>query len=176
MIGLLRFLGVINVAIWFGGSVFYTFAVGPAFSSPDIRNILHEVYSGVVGQMVAERYYLLQYWCGTVALVHLLAEWVLLSRPLYRLATGALISAFVLGLLGGMWFQPKIIHWHGITYGRAELFTPAQKTEAAHALALWQGCAHAATFLALAGVFIYGWRIAQPSAATRFIPTSKFRS
>jgi hypothetical protein len=172
---LLRFLGVTNVAIWFGGSVFYTFAVSPAFFSPEMSRLLGETYSGVVGQMVAERYYLLQYWCGTVALVHLLAEWVLLSRPLYRLATSALISAFVLGLLGGMWFQPRIIHCHRIAYGRAGLFTPAQKTEAAHAHALWQGFAHATGFLALAGVFIYGWRIAQPSAATRFIPTGKFR-
>jgi hypothetical protein len=31
MIGVLRIVGLLNVAIWLGASVFFTLAVGPAF-------------------------------------------------------------------------------------------------------------------------------------------------
>jgi hypothetical protein len=176
VIGLLRFAGLLNAALWLGGSVFFTLAVAPAFSSPAMKQLLGEIYSGLAGYLVAERYYVLQYLCGSIALVHQLAEWVLLSRPLHRITMTALLTAFGLGLLGGLGFQPRINQLHQAAFGRADLVPPAQKAQARHALAVWQGVAACSKFLAAGCLLVYAWRVVNPSGATRFIPTSKFRS
>jgi hypothetical protein len=176
VIGLLRFVGVINAALWFGGSVFFTCAVAPAFFSPEMKRFLGEIYSGLAGYLVAERYYILQYVCGSIALVHQLAEWVLLSRPLQRITMTALLTAFGLGLLGGLALQPRINQLHQAAFGRADLFPPAQKAQALHALAVWQGVAACSKYLAAGCLLVYAWRVVNPSGATRFTPTGKFRS
>lgn len=165
-----------NAAIWFGGSVFFTFAVATAFFTPEMHKLLGETYSGIVGFKMAERYFMLQYWCGAVALAHQLAERIYLSKPLHRLTMSALLSILALGLAGGVWFQPKLTRLHQVAYGRAELFTPAQKAEARRALNLWQGVSSFSKYLALGALFIYTWQVVNATAPTRFAPASKFRS
>ena len=36
----LRFIGVMNAALWFGAALFFTFAIAPAFSSPEMKRLL----------------------------------------------------------------------------------------------------------------------------------------
>ncbi len=172
----LRFIGIMNAAVWFGASVFFTFAVASAFFTPQMKHLFGEAYTGIIAQQVVERYYVLYYWCGPIALLHQLAEWVYLGRALQRLTLIALAGAFCLGLIGGLGLQPKVNRLHQVKYGRNELYTPAQKAQATKSLKLWHGVAVAANYLALAGLALYVWRVANPSGGPRFVPASKFRS
>ena len=164
-----------NAAVWLGAGVFFTFGVGPAFFTPEMKQLLGPAYPGLIAQMVMERYFALQYWCGSIAIVHLLAEWVYLGKALHRITLGAILTAFCLGLIGGVWFQPKIKRLHQVKYGRVELYTPAQKTQAAKSLGVWHGTSMIGNYLALAALAVSFWRLANPANGPRFVPANKFR-
>src|SRR6266508_2140726 len=61
----LRFIGVLNAAVWLGAAFFFTFAVAPAFFTPEVKEIFHgRFWPGVMAQFVVERYFYLQQICG----------------------------------------------------------------------------------------------------------------
>ena len=165
-----------NAAVWFGGALFFTIAIAPAFSAPEIKSILGEVYSGVIAQMVMGRYFHLFYWAGAVALLHLAGEWLYLGRPIHRFTLGLLLATLGLGLAGGLWFQPKLRDLHQVNYGRDELYTPEQKGRAARSLSVWYGVSQTVNILSLAVLALYAWRVLNAPDTPRFVPGSKFRS
>ena len=46
----LRFIGVLNAAVWLGAALFFTFAVGPAFFTDEVKSMqmLHPFWPGVM--------------------------------------------------------------------------------------------------------------------------------
>ena len=177
---LLRLIGLLNVAVWFGAAAFFTLGVAPAFFSPEMKTLLGEqsypAFSGRLAMVVVSRYFILHYWCGAIALLHQLAERFYLGKPLQRFQFGLLAGICLLSLIGGLWLQPTIRKLHAVKYGRSEYYSPAQKGQAARSLALWHGSARVIDLLVLAGLGVYLWRIANPGDTPRFVPASKFRS
>ena len=111
MIVFLRLIGILNVAVWFGAGVFFTVGVAPALFSTETKALLQQSYpvlSGRLAMLVVSRYFLLHYWCGSIALLHQLAERFYLGKPLQRLTFGVLIGLCTLSLLGGLWLQPSV--------------------------------------------------------------------
>src|SRR5262245_44801334 len=79
VIGFLRFIGIINAAIWLGGSVFFALFAEPAIFSPAMLTLLEAknfpYFSGAIAQILAERYYHFHLTCAVIAFLQLLAEW-----------------------------------------------------------------------------------------------------
>jgi len=178
VLGFLRFIAITNAAVWFGASVFFTFGVGPAFFSADMKALLGEqaypVYSGAVALIVIERFFLLQNICGAVALVHLFAEWLYAGRPLSRLNLGLLGVLFALGLLGGLGLQPHMKALHRVKY--AVQSTAAERETAAHAFRLWHGVSQAANLGVMAAILFHLVQVSQPgSVPLRYGGNPKFR-
>jgi hypothetical protein len=177
VIGLLRFVGMVNAAIWLGAAVFFTFAGGPAVFSDDMRTLLggtnFPYFSGAIAQILIARYFKLQLVCGGIALAHLFVEWLYLGRPVRRFTWGLLVILLGLGLAGGVWMQPKIKRLHHAKYTSA---TAQGRAEARDALRIWHGAAQGVNLLVLAGLGGYLWRMAQPEEFTRFVPAVKLRS
>jgi hypothetical protein len=111
-----------------------------------------------------------------VALLHQLADRFYLGKPLHRLTVGLLTGLCALSLLGGLWLQPKLKTLHAAKYGRSELFSPAQRSQAASAFRTWHGVAFFLNLLVLGVTGVYLWRVANPLDTPRFVPTGKFRS
>ena len=181
MIVLLRLIGILNVAVWFGAGVFFTVGVAPALFSAETKALLQQSYdvlSGRLAMLVVSRYFLLHYWCGSIALLHQLAERFYLGKPLQRLTFGVLIGLCTLSLLGGLWLQPSIRKLHEIKYGRSDVYSPAQKALAIKAFPFWHGASRILNVLVLGGLGFYLWRMANPGNGPRFTPTTaaKFRS
>lgn len=173
MIGFLRLIGIANAAIWFGSAVFFTFAVGPAFFSEGMINLLgpgnNEVgraYAGAAVQIVLERYFLFHQICGAVALIHLLAEWIYLGRPLRRLTLILLCSLLLLGFIGGYGLQPKLQALHRTMYGPGQ--TSGQRVAARKEFNLLHGVSQALNLFVMGGVLIYLWRVTTPPNSYRF--------
>ena len=120
------------------------------------------------------RYFLLQYWCGSIAVLHQLAERFYLGKPLQRLNFGLLIGICTLSLLGGIWLQPSLRKLHAVKYARTA--APAQKAQAAKDFRARHGVSWAFNLLVLGGLGFYLWRVANPVDAPRFVPSGKFRS
>ena len=184
MILLLRFVGVINAAVWLGAAVFFTFGA-PAMFTPEAKTLLGEAQSGIAAMMLLTRYFALQYWCGGIAIVHQLAEWVYLGRTLQRWVLGVLAAVYLLALLGGLWLQPKLRQLHEVKYGyrkvhgqyvRDGAHTQQQRDDAAAAFRRWHGISMVFNLIIMGGLVFFTWRVANPVDVPRFIPANKFRS
>ena len=183
MIFLLRFVGVINAAVWLGAAVYFTFGA-PALFTPEAKSLLGEAQAGVAAMMLLSRYFTLQYWCGGIAIVHQLAEWVYLGRSLQRWAVGVLAAVYLLALLGGLWLQPKLRQLHEVKYGYRKVngqyvrnaVLPPQSEAAAEAFRRWHGISMVFNLIIMGGLVFFTWRAANPADVPRFIPANKFRS
>jgi uncharacterized protein DUF4149 len=175
----LRAIGLLNVAVWFGAVIFFTVGVAPALFSPEVKALLQQSYpilSGRLAMVVVSKYFLLHYWCGTVALLHQLAERFYLSKPLQRLTFGVLIGVCCLSLLNGLWLQSNLRKLHQVEYGRSDIYGPQQKAQASHAFRVWHGVSFGLNLLVMGGLGVYLWRLANPGNGPRFVPAAaKFR-
>ena len=156
--------------------LFFTVAVAPAFFSTEMKTILgdanYPVFSGRLAMLVVSRYFILHYWCGSIALLHQLAECFYLGKPLQRLNFGLLVGICCLSLFGGLWLQPSLRKLHEIKYGRSDIYSPAQKALADKAFPYWHGASRILNVLVLGGLGFYLWRMANPVNGTRFTPTT----
>jgi hypothetical protein len=177
VIGVLRFVGLMNAAVWLGSAVFFTVGAGPAVFSQDMKDLLgannYPYFSGAIAQVIMARYFHLQLVCGIVALLHALAEWLYLGRPPRKFGLGLLVGLIALGLVGGFWLQPKIKELHTAKY--AVNIPSAVQAAKAKSLRVWHGATQTANLLVLAGLAVYLWRVAHPISTTRFVMPVKFQ-
>jgi len=170
-----------NAAIWFGAGLFFSFGVAPTFFSAQMKELLGgattgEVYAGLIAQLVLERYYMLHYWCGGIALIHLLAEWVYLGKAIHRATLAILLSAFCLMLVGGVWIQPKLKDLYYKKHEQSGRVSHVQKLQAARSFSFWHGVSQVMNLAVLGGLGVYLWRVTHSSESPRFVSSSKFRS
>ncbi|MCX6896235.1 MAG: DUF4149 domain-containing protein [Verrucomicrobia bacterium] len=161
MISFLRFLGVANAAVWFGAAIFATFFAGPAFFSDRMIHALADqrYYAGAAAQVFLGKYFLLHYICGSLAVVHLLAEWLYLGRRLTRFTLGLLAIIAALALFGGVWMQPQLHGLHQTMYRGA---TTEERDTAAKSFRAWHGASQAANLFVTIGLLVYFWRLTHP--------------
>ena len=168
-----------NVVVWFGGSLFFTLAVAPTFFTPEMERIFTKAYAGLIAQKVLERFFLLQFWCGAIAIVHQLAEWIYLGRVLPRLSLYILGGVVCVGLVGGFWIQPKLKRLHQTMYSE-EIYRRSlpqlERERATRSFRIWHGLSQGVNVLALIGLGYYTWRLLNPPDPTRYISPTKFRS
>ncbi len=70
MIGFLRFLGILNAAVWCGSAIFLVVGL-PALFSPDLKKLLTDPGVGFAAEAIVGRFFKVQYCCGAIALAHL---------------------------------------------------------------------------------------------------------
>jgi uncharacterized protein DUF4149 len=168
---LLRFVGILNAAVWCGSAIFLTLGL-PALFSPRLKELLTAPGVGFAAEAVVARFFILQYWCGGVALAHLLAEWFYGGRPVRRRYLALLLGLLALALAGGLWLQPKMQIWHADKYfGK----TKELQTRAGESFARWHAASETANLLVIAGLIFYLWRVSLPPDGPRFSGLTKIR-
>jgi len=164
-------VGIVNAAIWCGSAVFLVFAL-PAVFSREMKRLLTPAGVGFAAESIVARYFILQYWCGGIALAHLLAEWFYCGRRLWRLNLGVVIAVLSLGVIGGLWAQPRMRALHiAKYYGR----TIEQQTQAAKEFAAWHAVSESVNLLVIGGLVWYLWRVTKEEEQPRFVNFSKIR-
>jgi hypothetical protein len=176
VIGFLRFVGILNAAVWFGAAVFFSFGAGLVPFSPEMKALLGPknapYFSGAIAQLLIARYFQCQIACAAVAALHLLAEWLYLAKSPQKLQVALLILLSAVALAGGYWLQPKMKTLHAIKYG---LNTRPETREAAdHTFRAWHGISQVVNLLAVGGLAAYLWRATNPPDPTRFVSAAKF--
>jgi Domain of unknown function (DUF4149) len=178
----IRFIGVLNAAIWLGASVFFLYAAGGTFFSPDVKLMgLHPFWPGVFAQRLIEKLFLLHISCSLIALVHMLAEWVYLGRILHRLVLGLLGGLFLTGLVSELVMLPKMKELHHRYYSmnadyKAVRIPDAERIEAKESFNRWHGAAMGGNLVVLCVLVFYFWRVTYPPDNLRFVGATKFRS
>jgi len=178
VIACLRFIGLINAAIWLGAVVFFTLGASPACVSPEMETLLgaknFPFFSGAVAQLVAVRYFSVVSVTAVIALLHLVAEWLYMGRPTRKFSLALLAGLLALVLFGGFWVEPRLEKLHATRY--AANTQSDQREAAAKSFRLWHAGSRVINLIMLAGLVVYVWRVANPSDAPRFISSVKFRS
>ena len=159
--------------MWVGAAVSFTFALGPAFFSDEMRAIIPAPYNGAAAQIVIKRYFILLQVCGGIALFHLFLEKLYLGKAIERLALAVLLITISLGLLGGFWLQPKLRELHSKKYDVRS--STILRAEADGSFKMWHGLSQTINLLMMGGLLVYLWRISNPTNGSRFMSASKVR-
>ncbi len=172
MIGIIRFVSIVNAAAWFGSAIFLVVALPPLFSA-EMKRLLGLPGVGFAAQTIVARYFVLQYICAAIALGHLIAEWLITGRPLLRFNLGLIAGLIGLALLGGLWMQPKLRDLHqGIYYGA----TADIRDKSAKSFRAWHGASESANLLVIAGVLCYLCSVVEAPEHPRVLRLTKIRS
>jgi hypothetical protein len=175
VIGLLRFIGLLNAAVWFGAAVFFLIVTDPAASSGEMQDLLgapnYPFYSVAIGQLLAARYFHLFLACSVVALLHLVAEWLYFGRHPQRIWLGLVLGLCLVGVAQVAVIQPRLKGLHRLQYTRPDL-----REAAVQSFRFWHGVSETVQVLLLGGLAVYLWRVGNPSNPTRFLNAAKFHS
>ena len=173
MIGFLRYLGLLNAAVWLGAAVSFAFAIGPAFFSEEMKAMFPPPHNGAAAQIVIKHYFILLHVCGAVAVLHLVLEKLYLGKVAERLTVIVLSVTIFLGLLGGFWFQPKLKDLHLRWYDARS--SEIAREQAHQSFSLWHGISQTMNIIVIGGLLVYLWRVSNPPSASRFLTANKFR-
>ncbi len=171
MLAVLRFIGIINAAIWLGAGVFFSFGIAPAVFSPEMKRIFPEYYVGVIGQQLIGPYFTLHILCGCIALAHFSAELFLLQRAFQKWLLVMILVALGVGVMGGFVLQPKM---RALFQTKHRGATEAERTRAKKQFGLLHGVSSSSNLITLFVLIAYAWRVSNPPESARFSP--KFRS
>jgi hypothetical protein len=176
--GFLRFLGIVNAAIWLGASVFFTVFILPGVFSGSMHQALRlptdassNYVFGLIAQVLFGRFFVLLYICSFVALLHLIAEKLYLGRKISPVGLGIVIGILALSLMGGVGLQPKL---HDLHYQRYYAATPEQRELARQAFGRWHGISGFGNLLVMAGLLAHLVRVSRPNDSIRSITFGKF--
>lgn len=165
---------MVNAAVWFGGLIFFTLCVGPAFFSAPMYALVGKPYAGAAAQIVIERYFVMQQWCAGIAIAHLIAEWLYLGRPFQRLTLIVLMVLFTIGILGGWVLEPKMKELHLRMY--AVQSTPAARDSAKRSFGILHGISSSVNLLVIGGVLVYLWQVTNAVNPARFMSVNRFKT
>lgn len=179
MILFLRFIGVMNAAIWFGSAVFILAAAPVFFSAAVQATPLGKFWPGVMVQFLFERFFYIQCVCATVAIAHQLAEWVYLGRNLQRWVMAVLGALLVFVLAEGLIVQPKMRTLYLVKYGlneryAAAAYPPADRRQAEASFKNWHRASRITGLIATLALGALFWRVLHPADNPRFVG-AKFR-
>ena len=175
MIGLLRFVGVLNAAVWLGAAFLFLFGIDPATTSTEMKELLgprnSPYFTVAISQVLSTRYFHVFLLCSVIAVFHLAGEWLYLGKYPKKRWVGLVFSLVLFGLIESFWIQPKLRDWHYTRYAQR----PTSEA-AGRAFRAWNVVSKGADFLALCALTFYLWRVATPADPTRFVSATKFRS
>lgn len=172
MIGFLRFVGVLNGAVWFGSAIFLTFVAAPTFFSSEMGKIIAPFWAGAAAQLLLKKYFILHIVCAVIAALHMFAEWLYSGRHFQRGVASVIGLMLLLGLLATLWMEPKLNNLHRTKHWGA---TPALKERAHQSFRLWHGASRISNLIILAGLCYYLYQVTSSSPAARFLTSTKFR-
>jgi hypothetical protein len=176
--GLLRALGLLNAAVWFGAAVFYNLSLVRVPLSAGMQALLgpknFPYFSGAIGNLLLGSYLRLQIICSLVALAHLGTEWVYLGKKPGRARIFLLVCICGLTNLESLWLLPRLERL--LTSAYAVNLGQSARAAAAHHLSGWLAATQALNFLIAFCLGVYLWKMTHPPDPARFVSAAKFRS
>ena len=172
MLAALRFVGLINVAVWLGAGVFFMFGVAPAVFSAEMKAIFPEYYVGTVAQILIARYFKFSFACGVIALAHYVLETVWMRRPFRKSALATILVPLALVTAATFVVQPRM---RTLFQMRHRAPTEEQRADAKRQFGILHGAAQVMNVVSLFCIAGCAWRIGNPPETPRFVGAPKFR-
>ena len=164
----------VSAGVWLGAAISFTIVLGPAFFSDEMKALFRQpYYNGAAAQIVINRYFVLLFVCGGIAILHLILEKLYSGKAMGRLASGALALAISFALLGGFWLQPKLRELHTRKYDARSSVTA--RAAADRSFKVWHGVSQTMNLFVTFGVLVYFWRVSTSGNTPRFSSVHKFK-
>lgn len=177
MIGVLRFLGMVNAAVWLGATIFFMLGARTALYSSEMVSLLqpkyHPYFSGVIDHLISIRFYHLSLACALFALLLQTARWLYLGRPSRKVSLGLLIGLFLVVLINGNAIEPQLSKLHATRFSAAAPMV--DRDRAVRSFRLWRFASGTLNIVLIGGIIAHLWGVANPSDSPRFISSVKFR-
>lgn len=182
VIALLRFVGLLNAAVWFGTVAFFVFVAEPATGSGSMRELLGQknfpYFSSAIGGLIAGRCFTFFLVCSLVALLHTGAEWLYFGKYPKRFWLTLIFALFLGGLTQSYGLQPKLSA--RLVAEHNPNSRPQEREQAGSSYRAWHLLSTALNLVLLGGLAVYLWRVANPPDEMRFLGSGhlpgKFRS
>ena len=171
MYAILRFVGLMNAAVWLGGAVFFSCVAAPAIFQPAMKRLFHPYYIGLVAQLMQERYFLFHLACGGIALLHTAGYWLLRRRESQRVMLSVLAAICVLNLAGTFLLLPTM---KSLFQTEQTAPTQVQRDQAKAAFFRWHGVTQSFNLVIMGGLVFYVWRMAAPTVENRYGKSNPF--
>jgi hypothetical protein len=173
---ILRFIGLLNAAVWLGAMVLFTAILGPALFSPEVKILVgrSEWLPGAIAQILVERYMLLQQWCAIIALIHLIFDWLYTGKLFAKSSIFILLICLGIGLSGTRLLAPEMKKLHLIKY--APQSAQADRERANRNFRILHGTSQVTNLLSLCGVLFYYWRLSVGPQAGRSGAAARYRN
>ncbi|MAZ12806.1 MAG: hypothetical protein CMO71_08370 [Verrucomicrobiales bacterium] len=175
MAGFIRFIGIFNIAVWVGGSVFFSFLAGSVFFSPEVTRFTPPPYNGLVAQAMLERFFMLHYICGILGIAHLLIECFIKQGTFPKKGIIYVGLLLLLAIIGGKLISPNLNLWHQQKYqfqikteGEPPMieFKPYAKEirqTAKLKFTVWHGISQTVNLIMLLMLLFYFWKLVHPT-------------
>ncbi len=137
-----------------------------------MTRLLGRPHAGAAAQILVYRYFIMQLWCASIALAHLIAEWLYSGRPLQRLTLLLLMSLFMVNLLGAYVIHPKLKELHLKKYSPQT--TLEVKNSATRSFRILHATSSLLNLLVISGVLVYLWQVTKPVNTARFTSVNRF--
>jgi hypothetical protein len=178
VIRLLRTIGVLGAALWFGAAVFAVFALGPASESQEMRRLLGPTnfpfYSRATEQVVASHYGGILVLCALLGLANMVVAWLYFGKLPNRLWLWLFIAIASLSVAQAWLIQPRLTQLHR-THHAVNVPPPARE-KAGNAFRAWQTLSNVVNYLLVAGLAVNLLRVTEPEDPARFVSAVKFKS
>jgi hypothetical protein len=135
--------------------------------------ILPSLHAEAASYVALKRYFVLQNWCASIALLHLLCETIYAGRPVRRWLVSLVAGLFVIGLLMGISAGPRLKRLHLERYGVRS--TPQQRQQAASGLQAWRVIVLAGHLVVVIGCWMYVLEMNAAGTGARTVGAGKFR-
>ena len=177
VIGLLRFLGLLNAAVWVGAAFFFVFVVDPATTNSEAMKTLlgpasFPYFSQAISQVNSARFFGLFLVCALLAMLHTGAEWLYFGKYPRRLWLILIFGLFLGGLAQVYGIQPRLKRLLLEQHGRNT--RPETREAAGRSFRAWHAVSTGVNIILLAGLGVYLWRVANPPDEMRFVGAGSF--
>ena len=177
MTGFIRFIGIFNIAVWAGGSVFFSFLAGKVFFSPEVTQFTPPPYNGLVAQAMLESFFMLHYICGILAISLLLLEWFI-NYPqgtFPKRAISYIGILILLALIGGKLISPNLKVWYQQKYQfriknegsppmiESKSYNKEIRQNAKLKFSVWHGVSQTVNLIMLIMLTYHFWKLVHPS-------------
>lgn len=161
----LRFVALVNAAVWLGATVFFTLGAGPAFFGPEMAAFLPRPHRARAAELVIARLFTLQQVCGGIALTLLLLDCVRAGRLLRRAHLALVAVLLGTSLLAGNWLAPRLHQLQRVRY--APNAAPEQVAAAEASFNRWHAFSQGVNLLVLVGLVVHLWAVSRPPETPR---------
>ena len=161
----LRFIGLLNAAIWAGASIYFSFILAPTFDGGVLEEKLGFL-TKVIQLKLSKTYLTTHQVCAVVAIVHFLSEWLYSAKPLMKRGLYLSIALFTLALSAGQFIQPKMEKTYVVKF-HAERDQSEDAEAAGRLFRFWNGTFKALNLALLGGVVFHFWLLSKPSRIMR---------